>query len=182
MLCLDSKVNVAYYLSILLSLNASLLQKLNIVSFSCFPETGQNVLENLQNLEQFACKMRVRIHGFFTQQLNFASQETSVFSLSASLRPSILIKHFGLKTTFQSKMLVFICLRFSPNSEQTDISRHQWRNDAVSTVCRNPNSRDKKLFRNGSFCSHSHSPLASVPQKHPGSEFGWHARAGEQVG
>lgn len=88
LLCLDSKVKVAYYLSILLSLNASLLPKLNIVSFSCSPETGQNVLENLQNLEQFACKMRVRIHGFFTQQVNSASQETSVFSLGLNFPPS----------------------------------------------------------------------------------------------
>lgn len=42
--------------------------------------------------------------------------------VSTSLPPSTLIKYFGLKTTFQSKMLVFICFRFSPNSEQTDSS------------------------------------------------------------
>lgn len=73
--------------------------------------------------------------------------------VSASLLPSILVKHLGLKNTFQSKILLFICFRFSLNSEQTDISWHQCHYD--TTICRNPNNRDKKLFRGGSFCSHS---------------------------
>lgn len=85
--------------------------------------------------------------------------------VSAFLPPSILIKHFGLKTTFQSKMLVFICFRFSPNSEQMDISRHQWHND--TTICRNPNNRDKKLFRNGSFCCHSQFDPSICPPEAP---------------
>lgn len=86
---------MAYYLSILLSLKVSLLHKLNIVSFSCFQANDQNILEYLHNLEYFSCKMGVRIHGFFTWQLNFSCQEISVFSLIFSfLPPSILIKQF----------------------------------------------------------------------------------------
>lgn len=93
---------MAYYLTILLSLTASLLHKLNIVSFSCPQATDQNILEYLQNLEYFSCKMRVRIHGFFTQQLNFVSQETSVFSLIFSFPPSFSPhKALGLKNSFE---------------------------------------------------------------------------------
>jgi len=97
---------------------------------------------------------------------NFAAQETSVFSPSVSFPPSfILIKHFVLKTAFQSKILAFIFFRFSPNAEQTDISGHQWHNDA--TICRNPHDHDKKLFRNGSFCCHSQFAASICPPEAP---------------
>lgn len=85
--------------------------------------------------------------------------------VSASLPPSTLIKHFGLKTAFQSKMLVSICFRPSPISEQADISGHQWHND--TTICRNTNVRGKKLFRNGSFCSHSQLAPSICPPEAP---------------
>lgn len=63
--------------------------------------------------------------------------------ISASLRPSVLIKHFGLKTTFHSKMLLFICFRFLPNSEQTDIGLW-WNNNTI--ICRNPNNNYWPLY------------------------------------
>lgn len=112
---------MTYYLPILLSLNASLFHKLNIVSFSCSQATDQNILEYLQNLEYFSCKMRVRIHGFFTQQLNFARQETSVFSLIFSFPPSFNPHKMVLKTTSGFKILVFIWFRFPSNSEKADV-------------------------------------------------------------
>lgn len=112
---------MTYYLSILVSLNASLLHELNIVSFSRSQATDQNILEYLQNLEYFSCNMRVRIHGFFTQQLNFARQETSVFSLIFSFPPSFNPHKMVLKTPSGFKILVFICFRFPSNSEKTDV-------------------------------------------------------------
>lgn len=61
----------------------------------------------------------VSLHSNYTLQ---ARKPQYFHWVSASLPPSILVKYFGLKTTFQSKMLVFICFRFSPNSEQTGTS------------------------------------------------------------
>lgn len=90
----------------------------------------------------------VSLHSNLVSQ---AKKPQYFHQVSASLPPSSPIKHFSLKTTFQSKMFVFIFFfRFLPNSEQTDTG--PWCNSTF--IHRNPDNNDKP-FRNGTFCSHN---------------------------
>lgn len=118
----------------------------------------------------------VSLHSNLVSQ---AKKPQYFHQVSASLPPSSPIKHFSLKTTFQSKMFVFI---FFFLDSCLILNRQTLDPGAIAPLFIETLTIMISPLEMAPSAATTSSSLASVPQKLSSWVFGWQSWTGKQVG